>query len=83
MLSERSFPYLFATSTTTECVFIHFQKKSHEKESRPTTACTVLAHGMAAVAVWRVTEMAKRYVRVWEKHQENADVSIEVFGSEY
>jgi hypothetical protein len=30
---------------------------------------TVLAHGMAAVAVWRVTEMAKRYVRVRGQHK--------------
>ena len=31
---------------------------------------TVLAHGMAAVAVWRVAEMAKRYARVWRKDGE-------------
>jgi hypothetical protein len=31
---------------------------------------TVLAHGMAAVAVWRVTEMAQRYTRLWANHQE-------------
>ena len=30
---------------------------------------TILAHGMAAVAVWRVTEMAKKYVRMWRKRR--------------
>jgi len=35
-----------------------------------TPVFTVFAHGMAAVSVWRVTEMAKSYVRVWEKYQE-------------
>ena len=31
---------------------------------------TVLAHGMAATAVWRVVEMAKRYARMWVKDGE-------------
>ena len=29
---------------------------------------TILAHGMAAVAVWRVTEMVKRHARLWGKY---------------
>jgi hypothetical protein len=29
---------------------------------------TILAHGMAATAVWRVIEMAKRYARLWGKY---------------
>ena len=32
---------------------------------------TILAHGMAAVAVWRVTDIAKKYVRVWENTVSN------------
>jgi hypothetical protein len=39
-------------------------------EYTTTPLFTVLAHGMAAVSVWRVTEMAKRYVRVWSKHKQ-------------
>ena len=32
---------------------------------------TILAHGMAAVSVWRVTEMTKRYVMCWRKHRKH------------
>ena len=35
-----------------------------------TPVFTILAHGMAAVGVWRVTEMAQRYARLWGKDGE-------------
>ena len=30
---------------------------------------TIFAHGMAATAVWRVTEIVRRYARVWGKYR--------------